>query len=112
MNFSHINKTNLILDAITQKQQVIGSNLANINTPGYERRDIDFSQVLGISGSPLETKLSQKLGASKISSKAGGEVNAAKELIELQKNALFYTMATRRVSNVIQEMKTVIQVGR
>ena len=36
----------------------------------------------------------------------------AEELAEIQKNALMYTMATRRMSNIITEMKTVINVGK
>ena len=36
----------------------------------------------------------------------------AEELTEMQKNSLLYTMATRRMSNIITEMKTVINVGK
>ena len=107
-----IDKTNLLMDLISQKQKVLGSNLANVNTPGYNRQDLDFSQVLGSMNSPLETKLSQKMGSSPAVKTSGGEVNPAVELIEIQKNALYYTIATRRVSSVIQELKTIAQLGR
>ena len=33
-------------------------------------------------------------------------------LIEIQNNSLLYTMAARRMSNIITEMKTVINVGK
>ena len=36
-------KTNLMLDLISQRQRALGSNVANVDTPGYVRRDIDFS---------------------------------------------------------------------
>ena len=36
----------------------------------------------------------------------------AEELAEIQKNSLMYTMATRRMSNIITEMKTVLNVGK
>ena len=36
----------------------------------------------------------------------------SEELAEMQKNSLMYTMATRRMSNIITEMKTVINVGK
>ena len=59
-------KTNLMLDLISQRQRALGSNVANVDTPGYVRRDIDFSSYLGTMNSPLETKLSTELGPSGI----------------------------------------------
>ena len=106
-------RVGLMLDLITQRQVALGSNLANMDTPGYVRRDIDFSEYLGSMNSPLETKLSEKLGASAvISERTYEEIRPDKELMELQHNAILYTMATRRMSNIITEMKTVINVGK
>ncbi|PWL77421.1 hypothetical protein DBY21_04920 [Candidatus Gastranaerophilales bacterium] len=106
-------KVGLMMDLITQRQVALGSNLANMDTPGYVRRDVDFSEYLGSMNSPLETKLSEKLGASAvISQRTYEEIRPDKELMELQQNALLYTMATRRMSNIITEMKTVINVGK
>lgn len=108
-----MNDTSAMLNLIAQRQKVLGENLANIDTPGYERKDIDFSQFMGSTGSPLETQLSSKMGSSYlVNEKNGGPVNPANELLELQKNSLLYTMATRRMSNIITEMKTVINVGK
>lgn len=106
-------KTSLMMDLISQKQRALGSNVANVDTPGYVRRDIDFSQYLGSMNSPLETKLSSALGPSGvIEDKSRQEIDIAEELTEMQKNSLLYTMATRRMSNIITEMKTVINVGK
>ena len=106
-------KTNLMLDLISQKQRALGSNVANVDTPGYVRRDIDFSQYLGSMNSPIETKLSTALGPSGvIEDRREQEIDIAEELAEMQKNSLLYTMATRRMSNIITEMKTVINVGK
>jgi len=107
-----IDKTNLILDVIAKRQEAIGANLANIHTPGYIRQDINFEQYMGRVNSPLETKLSKKLGPSAMIKEEGGVVNPAKELILMQKNALFYTLATRRITSTIQEIKSISQVGR
>ena len=85
-SLDNMGKVTLMMDLITQRQRALGSNLANIDTPGYVRRDINFGDYLGSMNSPLETKLSEKL--------------------------LLYTMATRRMSNIITEMKTVINVGK
>ena len=106
-------KTELMLDLISQRQVALGSNLANIHTPGYVRKDINFNEYLGSMNSPLETKLSQKLGPSAIiEERYQEEIRPDKELIEIQNNTLLYTMAARRMSNIITEMKTVINVGK
>ena len=112
-SLDHMGRVGLMLDLITQRQVAIGSNLANMDTPGYVRRDIDFAEYLGSMNSPLETKLSEKIGASAvISQRTYEEIRPDKELMELQHNAILYTMATRRMSNIITEMKTVINVGK
>ncbi len=109
----NMGKVGLMMDLITQRQVALGSNLANMDTPGYVRRDVNFSEYLGTMNSPLETKLSEKLGASAvISERTYEEIRPDKEFMELQNNALLYTMATRRMSNIITEMKTVINVGK
>ena len=101
------------LDLIAERHKALSSNLANMDTPGYVRRDVDFAEYLGSMNSPLETKLSERLGASAvISQRTYEEIRPDKELMELQNNALLYTMATRRMSNIITEMKTVINVGK
>jgi flagellar basal body rod protein FlgB len=106
-------KVNIMLDLISQKQRALGSNLANIDTPGYVRRDIDFGEYLSSMNSPLETKLSEALGPSgMIEERKYEEIDPAHELMEIQQNALYYTMATRRMSNIITAMKTVINVGK
>ena len=112
-SLDHMGRVGLMLDLITQRQVALGSNLANMDTPGYVRRDIDFSEYLGSMNSPLETKLSEKLGASAvISERTYEEIRPDKELIKQKNNAILYTMATRRMSNIITEMKTVINVGK
>lgn len=108
-----LGKANLMMDLITQRQRALGSNIANVDTPGYVRRDIDFSQYLGTMNSPLETKLSSALGPSGVlEEREREEIDIAQELSELQKNSLMYTMATRRMTNIITQMRTVINVGK
>ena len=106
--------TGNMLDLIAKRQQIIGENLANVDTPGYVRKDLNFNQFLGSTDNALETKLSAKFGSplSEQVSTSAEPINPANELLELQKNSLLYTMATRRMSNIITEMKTVINVGK
>lgn len=111
--FDSMGKVSLMMDLIAQKQRALGSNIANVDTPNYIRQDIDFGQYLSTMNSPLETKLSEKLGPSAVTTLRGEEpVNAANELIAVQENSILYSMAARRMSNIITEMKTVINVGK
>jgi len=110
--YQSIDKASMMLGLISQKQQAVSANIANVNTPGYVRRDIDFKSYLGTLGNPLETKLSQKMGPSPMLAKKGGEVSAGQELIDLQKNTIFYTVATRRITAIIQELRSAAQVGK
>lgn len=106
--------TSFMLDLIAKKQKALGENLANVDTPGYVRKDVNFGQYLGSMGSSgLETELSSKFGSSPVFDEQNGEsVNAGNELMQLQKNSIMYSMATRRMSSIITEMKTVINVGK
>jgi len=105
--------TGALLNLISKKQKIIGENIANMDTPGYQRKDINFAQYLSENGSSLEAKVTEKFGTSPVFESTSDElINPADELMELQKNSLLYTMATRRMSNIITEMKTAINVGK
>lgn len=100
------------LDLISERHKALSTNLANMHTPNYKRQDISFAQYLGGVGSPLETKLAAKMGPSPVTiENSDGEIDAAKELSEMQKNSILYTMAARRMTTLVTEMKTVISMG-
>lgn len=106
-------KVSLMMDLISQRQRALGSNVANVDTPGYLRQDISFGQYLSTMNSPLETQLSEKLGPSAvITEQSDDPINPANELLQMQENAILYSMATRRMSNIVTEMKTVINIGK
>lgn len=109
---SQLDKTNMMLDLISVKQEALSANLANVNTPGYVRQDISFEQYVGKLNSPLETKMAKKIGVCPIAEEKEGKVTVAAELMAMQKNALFYSVATRRANSLIQELKTIAQVGK
>ena len=107
-----ISRTLGALDLIAEKHKALASNLANMDTPNYRRKDISFSQYLGAASGSLETALSMKMGPSPVTLQASDEkVNPTTELAEMQKNALMFTVASRRMTSLITEMKTVINMG-
>ncbi len=44
--YSYINVLNKAADASWLREQTIANNLANVDTPGYKRKDVDFQSVL------------------------------------------------------------------
>lgn len=44
--FDYINVLNCAADAAWQRNEAISNNIANVDTPGYKRQDIDFASVL------------------------------------------------------------------
>ena len=106
-----IQKTQLLMDLIANRQEAIADNIANMDTPNYVRKDVEFSQYLNTMNGSLETKLSQKLGPSGVIEARGENLSVSDELAIAQKNAILYNVAARQMSSVITEMKTVINVG-
>ena len=106
-----IAKSQLYLDLLSNRHEALSSNLANMDTPNYVRRDIEFSQYLNTMG-PLETQLSQKLGPSGVISPREQQLSAADELAMMQQNSILYAVAARQMSATISEIKTAISVGK
>lgn len=44
--FNYINVLNKAADASWQRETLIANNLANVDTPDYKRKDLDFQSVL------------------------------------------------------------------
>lgn len=114
--YDSVDKIDGIIGALSSQQKILSNNIANAHTPGYVRQQYKFSDVLGNLENPFETKLSSKMGSMMHASMAqeeGGEpVNLANEMIEMQKVFLNYTMVTRRVSTIFNNIRRASQIGR
>lgn len=107
-----IGRTLNALDLIAEKHKALSSNLANMNTPNYKRKDVSFSQYLAGTFNPLETKLAAKMGPSPVMVQTSNEkIDPATELSEMNKNSILFAVASRRMTSIITEMKTVINMG-
>jgi flagellar basal-body rod protein FlgB len=101
------------LSSISARQRLTSANIANAQTPGYTAREMSFAEVLK-TDNPFETNLSQRMGSklSEMNNNTGMPVDLQKELVEMQKNLLFYSMTTRRAASVFNSLKNASQVGR
>jgi flagellar basal-body rod protein FlgB len=118
------------LDLAVQRQSLISSNLANIDTPGYKTLDLSFEQELqsaannaqdgtGVthvrhiplgpdaprSGSPKEvTGLTIRNDFN--------NVNIDREMAQLSTNAMKFSMVAQLLSGKFRTLKATIQEGR
>jgi flagellar basal-body rod protein FlgB len=77
------------------RQQALTENLANANTPGYRRRDVDFhgtlQQALGRGQAALEqTGFTPQVSDAGVVRPDGGSVDVDRETTLLAQNALEY----------------------
>ena len=110
-----LNNPQNMLSMISQRQECLSDNIANMHTQGYRRKDVDFSQYLnnGIS-SRLEASVVEKYGPSPIASnggKDGAQISTEEELSKMQENYMLYNMAVRHLSSTITEIKTALNVS-
>lgn len=134
--FSQNQTLNIIeksLGALAQRQKVLSNNIANVDTPGFKRSDVDFQAVLSkaindepVSGLPLSitdprhmilrpepsfTVPVYKDGHTSYR-KDGNNVDIDKEVVELNKNALLYESAIRAADAQFSLLKLAIEGGR
>jgi flagellar basal-body rod protein FlgB len=76
------------------RQTLLTDNLANVNTPGYQRKDVDFHATLADAmqgGSPLEgVAFDPTTDASRTVRADGSGVDVDQESADLAENALEY----------------------
>lgn len=76
------------------RQTLLTDNLANVNTPGYQRKDVDFHATLASAmetGESLDAvSFSPSTDSSRVVRADGSGIDADQESAELAKNALEY----------------------
>lgn len=97
------------LDALSTRQKLTASNIANADTPGYQTRDIDFAAALhnasGTSTPSLEvTGLVEKPD--------GNNVSLDREARNLAETSLRFQIAVQFLQTQIRATKTAMQEVR
>ena len=117
------------LDLAVQRQSLIASNIANVDTPGYKTVDLSFEQELrgatASEGSRLETTNSHHFGITPDSQTASvkqvegltvrndmNNVNIDREMAQVSTNALKFSMVAQLIAGKFRTLKSVIQEGR
>lgn len=131
-SFYQLDLTKKAMDGAWLRHEAISNNLANVNTPGYKRQDVDFEKVLKDFLSDSSTKMYKThenhmpIGGDTVQSleptierntsisyrKDGNNVNVDVEMAELAKNQLKYEALTTQMNNQLSRIKMAIKDGR
>lgn len=92
-----------LMDATALRQKVLSNNLANANTPGYLRKEVEFSSKLakaldGGVASILKVTPDVVIDENARVDDRGNSVSLQKELGEMTQNGLLYDFATQMTS--------------
>lgn len=98
------------LSYLTQRQEVIASNIANVDTPGYQTRDVempaDFSEVLFDAGEAI-------VDAPGLPARNdGNNVSMDRETRLLSDTTLKFNLATQLVRTDLKNLRLAIEEGR
>ena len=123
--FSYINVLSKAADASWTRETLIANNIANADTPGYKRQDIDFQSVLKNELSNYKyMNLDQKMNSvdlSKLNASVytdhknysyrldGNNVDIDTEQVELASEQIKYQALTQSITSEFQRLQTVLK---
>lgn len=97
------------LDAAVLRHRVLSHNLANVNTPGFQRLDIVFDDLLtGKEHGPLHADSNVVVDPFAVARTDGNSVDIDIELNQIQKNALAANTAIQVLASKLGMMRTAI----
>lgn len=114
----HLGRMQSSLKRTTIRHQALVGNLANINTPGYKRRDADFTVPLDEAESRFPRLRAWAKGSGSMQSDDvsirmdGSSVDLEREVFSIAETELRYQIVTDMVGRYFSGMKNVIKEGR
>lgn len=123
--FSYINVLDKAADVSWTRETLITNNLANVNTPNYKRKDIDFKSALKSElGKSQYTSLDERIANADLSRLNpavytdcsnysyrldGNNVDIDTEEVELASEQIKYQALTRSITSEFERLRTVIK---
>jgi len=98
------------MDLLSARQKLVASNIANVDTPGYKTRDVDFHFEfisLAEGGQPNVIDV-----PSLTTKNDGNNVSMDRETRLLAENALRFNVAATLLRSQIQQVRSAIQDGK
>jgi flagellar basal-body rod protein FlgB len=103
-----------LLDVTHARHEVIARNVANVNTPGYRRQDVQFEQAFakaltsGPSGAALAVQPKIVLAAGGVERRDGNNVDIDWEMGQLAKNSLLYKVYAQVLAVQLAQMRSAV----
>ena len=121
----------LALQGLSARQQIISSNIANVDTPGYSAKQVDFEstlqRTLNNTANPIAMAKSNSLHLDANSSSAsffkttnrlggtyredGNNVDIDTELMDMTETNIKYQAVSQRISSKLLLLKSIAQGG-
>ena len=98
------------LSYLSRRQEVIASNIANADTPGYKTRDIEMPG--GFSGAFQEAQTALAESPDLPVRNDGNNVSMDREARLLAENTLKFNLATQMIRGQIKGIRAAIEEGR
>jgi len=97
------------MDLLSTRQKLVASNIANVDTPGYQTQDIDFqSEFQSSLGGPPAV-----VGVAGLAVKNdGNNVSLDRESRLLAENAMRFQMASGLLRSEISQIRSAINEGK
>jgi len=110
-----------LMDMTVLRQEAIAANLANAQTPGYKRVDVDgdfesaFKDALQAGRSDQIQRMDAKLAVDKaapVNDATGNTVDIEKEMVHLSENQIQHQLETRMISGRLARLRMAIKGGQ
>jgi flagellar basal-body rod protein FlgB len=115
----HLTNLEQSLDRTTRRHGLLTGNLANANTPGYKRKDCDFSIVLDAENNQSDVRMKemrerrQQMLSDRTSIRVdGSNVDLEKEVMSIAETELRYQALTDMTAQYFAGLKNAIREGR
>ncbi|AGI38630.1 flagellar basal-body rod protein FlgB [Thermoclostridium stercorarium subsp. thermolacticum DSM 2910] len=111
------------LDVAWKRNEIISENIANVDTPGYKRKDVQFENYLNSelkhgSISNFNSKLSNNDGIRVVYDNInysyrldGNNVDIEREMAIMAENTIRYYTLINRISSQFNKIRTIIKGG-
>lgn len=122
--FNYVNVLGKAADASWKRESIITNNIANVDTPGYKRKDIDFQSVLSTElGRCSQESLDSKINSVNLSDLNpsvytdhsnysyrldGNNVDIDTEEVELASEQIRYEALTTSIDSEFSRMRTAL----
>jgi flagellar basal-body rod protein FlgB len=115
-----LTKLESALDVRLEQQNVLSGNLANVDTPGYTPRELDFGKALAAAeaakSDPTSPHLSDPSTLVRVATELSGGldgngIDLDKTMVELARNSLLYGAASKAAGKKLAILKYVASDG-